>query len=62
MNNLIKQIICGLLILAISTGAFAVVKVYVLEAKFDIIEKVLDKIDNKIDRIELKINKCNEHL
>ncbi len=58
---MIKNVVGGLLVLAISTGAFAVVKVYVLEAKFDIIERILDKIDDKTDRIEDKLNnKCNQ--
>lgn len=44
MKKTISSIICGLAIAAISTGAYAVVRVAVLESNYHIIDKKLTRV------------------
>ena len=59
MKQNISKIISSLVILAVSTGAYAVVRVAILETQFTGNEKDHAKIERKIDRILCKMGETS---
>jgi|GEM_PF-5679712 len=59
MKKNISKIISSLVVLAVSTGAYAVVRVAILESKMDYNESDHQRIEKKIDKVLCKLGETS---